>query len=273
MLTSSTLPPELQTHPGTTPPEIAERSAKIDRHVRANMHAGSSLYHLDDAKLAALDPDLIVTQELCDVCAVSYEIVATAAKRLRGDPRVVSLEPNTLEDVFANIRTLGELTGTGDAANALVAALEARIAALRATPRATRPRTLIVEWADPPFTGGHWTPGLVEIAGGASVLGFPGARSQTVTWDAIAAADPDVVILAPCGYDLAQGRLAAHELRSNPVWAGLRAVREHRAFILDGNAYVNRPGPRLVDTAELFARCMFDEPLPPEAAERLDTEA
>jgi iron complex transport system substrate-binding protein len=111
---------------------------------------------------------------------------------------------------------------------------------------------------------------LVEIAGGESVLGFPGARSRTVTWEAIVAADPDVVILAPCGYDLAQARLAAHELRGNAAWAGLRAVRERRAFILDGNAYVNRPGPRLVDTAELFARCMFDEPLPPEAAARLD---
>ncbi len=183
-----------------------------------------------------------------------------------------ALARRSLADVFANIRTLGELTGTEAAADALVANLEARVAALRATARATRPRTLIVEWAEPPFTGGHWTPGLVEIAGGESVLGFPGARSQTVTWEAIAAADPDVVILAPCGYDLTQARLAAYELRGNPAWTALRAVREQRAFILDGNSYVNRPGPRLVDTAELFARCMFDEPLPPDAAERLDSE-
>jgi iron complex transport system substrate-binding protein len=268
-LTASTLPELLQTHPGTTPPAIADRAGRIDRHVRANVHGGSSLYHLDDAKLAALDPDLIVTQELCAVCAVSYEIVATAAKRLRGDPRVVSLEPSSLADVYANIRTLGDLTHASGEAERLVASLERRVETLRGRARGARPRTLVLEWPEPPMTGGHWTPGLVAIAGGEDVLGFPEAYSQAVSWQAIAEADPDVVILAPCGYDLDQARIAARELAAHPTWSTLRAVRERRAFIIDGNAYVNRPGPRLVDTAELFAACLFDEPLPPHAAERL----
>ncbi len=268
-LTASTLPALLQTHPGTTPANVADRAGAIDRHVRASVHAGSSLYHLDDAKLEALAPDLIVTQELCAVCAVSYEIVATAAKRLRGDPRIVSLEPATLDDVFANIATLGELTGSAPAAQMLFAKLMKRVATLRAIPRTKKPRVLVLEWTDPPMSGGHWTPGLIEIAGGADVLGFAGGPTRAVAWDAIAAADPDVIIVAPCGYDLAQARIAALDLASNPIWAALRAVREGRAFVLDGNAFVNRPGPRLVDTAELFAACMFDEPLPPGDAARI----
>ncbi len=192
-LTSSLLPAELD-------------AAGIDRHVRASVHAGSSLYGLDDAKLAALEPDLIVTQELCAVCAVSYEIVDRAAKRLRGDPRVVSLEPSSLEDVFSTIGFVGELTGAQAGAATLLASLRARVDTLRARtqdgPRARdeprsqselRPRTLVLEWTDPPMSGGHWTPGLVELAGGEPVLANPGANSRVLSWAEIAAADPDVV--------------------------------------------------------------------------------
>src|SRR5665213_487285 len=153
-LTSTLLPAELD-------------AAGIDRHVRARVHEGSSLYGLDDVKLAALAPDLIVTQELCAVCAVSYEIVDRAAKRLRGDPRVVSLEPSSLEDMFATIAFLGDLTGTQIGASQVVAALRARVDALRARV-AVRPRErlLVLEWTDPPMSAGHWTPGLIELAGG-----------------------------------------------------------------------------------------------------------
>jgi iron complex transport system substrate-binding protein len=244
-LTSSLLPAELD-------------AAGIDRHVRASVHAGSSLYGLDDKALAALEPDLIVTQELCAVCAVSYEIVDRAAKRLRGDPRVVSLEPSSLEDVFSTIAFLGDLVGARDGADRLLLHLRARVAALRervAARDGARPRVLVLEWTDPPMSGGHWTPGLVELAGGEPVLGNPGANSRVLAWDEIAAADPDVVIVAPCGFGLAR---AQHELAALPaaaakVFASLRALREGRAYAMDGNAFVNRPGPRLVDTAELFA--------------------
>jgi iron complex transport system substrate-binding protein len=246
-LTSSLLPAELD-------------AAGIDRHVRASVHAGSSLYGLDDKALAALEPDLIVTQELCAVCAVSYEIVDRAAKRLRGDPRVVSLEPSSLEDVFSTIAFLGELVEARDGAALLLAQLRARVDALREgvpgrTGVAKRARVMVLEWTDPPMSGGHWTPGLVDLAGGEPVLGNPGANSRVLTWDEIAVSDPDVVIVAPCGFGLER---ALHEIAALPgaaadAFASLRAVSDGRAYAMDGNAFVNRPGPRLVDTAELFA--------------------
>ena len=242
-LTSSLLPAELD-------------AAGIDRHVRARVHQGSSLYGLDDAKLAALAPDLIVTQELCAVCAVSYEIVDRAAKRLRGDPRVVSLEPSSLDDVFATIALLGELLDARSGAAALLARLRERVDVLRARSCSAVPaRVLVLEWTEPPMSAGHWTPGLVELAGGDPVLGVSGGNSRVLSWEAIAAGDPDVVIVAPCGFGLAR---AAAELAALPpaaarAFAGLRAVRTGRAYAMDGNAYVNRPGPRLVDTAEMFA--------------------
>jgi iron complex transport system substrate-binding protein len=246
-LTSSLLPAELD-------------AAGIDRHVRASVHAGSSLYGLDDRALAALEPDLIVTQELCAVCAVSYEIVDRAAKRLRGDPRVVSLEPSSLKDVFSTIAFLGELVDARDGAAHVLAQLRERVGALRERVAArehegNRERVLVLEWTDPPMSGGHWTPGLVELAGGEPVLGNPGANSRVLAWAEIADADPDVVIVAPCGFDLdrAQAEIAALPPDAAHAFASLRAVREGRAYAMDGNAFVNRPGPRLVDTGEMFA--------------------
>jgi iron complex transport system substrate-binding protein len=235
----------------------AGSSAEIDRHVRRSLHQGSSLYALDAELLAQLEPDLILTQELCAVCAVSYEIVARAAKRLRGDPRVVSLEPSSLEDVYATIGTVAGLAGVPDGGAAVVAGLREREAALAARAAGKpRPRTLVLEWTDPPMSGGHWTPGLVELAGGTPLLADPGANSRVLAWDEIAAADPDVVLVAPCGFDLARALQAVDELSAVPQWAGLRARREGHAYAVDGNAFVNRPGPRLIDTAEIFAAAL-----------------
>ncbi len=255
-------PAQARTKPALTASSLpsSTTSAEIDRHVRASLHAGSSLYALDAALLERLEADLIVTQELCAVCAVSYEIVARAARRLSSDPRLVSLEPSSLEDVFANVTTLGELTGTQAPATSLVAALRARLAALRAhVDGRARPRALVLEWTDPPMSGGHWTAERVAFAGGDAVLANPGRNSTVLDWSAIAGADPDVVIVAPCGYDLAATLEACHELRGNATWCSLRAVRQGRAYALDGNAYLNRPGPRLIDTAELFASAFFEE--------------
>jgi len=239
----------------------AANAGEIDRHVKASLHSGSSLYALDSTLLERLAPDLIITQELCEVCAVSYDIVARAAKRLASDPRVISLEPSSLEDVFANIETVATLTGRDDAAREVVGRLRTRVAAL-ATHVAgrARPRTLVLEWTDPPMSGGHWTPGLVAAAGGEAVLAHPGANSQALAWDAIVAADPDVILVAPCGFGMPALLAAVAELRDQvPAWSGLRAVTTHRAYAIDGNAYVNRPGPRLVDTAELFASALYDQ--------------
>jgi iron complex transport system substrate-binding protein len=231
----------------------ATNSAEIDRHVRASLHSGSSLYHLDSELLERLAPDLIVTQELCKVCAVSYEIVDRAASRLTSDPRVVSLEPSSLDDVLANIAFVGELTGHVAGARSLIDSLGLRIEALRAAPAPHRPRTLVLEWTDPPMGAGHWTPGLVELAGGTAILSNPGANSKRLEWDAIVEADPDAVIVAPCGFDLERTKTAVAQLEAIPQWAALRAYRDGRIHLVDGNAYVNRPGPRLVDTAEIFA--------------------
>lgn len=235
----------------------AGSAGEIDRHVRRSLHAGSSLYHLDAELLERLAPDLIVTQELCAVCAVSYEIVARAAKRLRGDPRIVSLEPSSLEDVVATIGFLGDLTGHREAAGEAAAAMRDGFELLRrSTERTVRPRVLVLEWTDPPMSGGHWTPELVECAGAIPIMAHPHANSQTLAWDAVAQADPDAVIVVPCGFDLERTREATAELDEVPQWRQLRARREGRVFLMDGNAYVNRPGPRLLDSARIMAELL-----------------
>lgn len=246
-LTASSLPP-------------AGGSAEIDRHVRANLHSGSSIYKLDAALLEDLAPDLIITQELCPVCAVSYELVRQATKRLKGDPRVVSLEPSSLEDVYATISSLGQLTGTAGRAATLLTNLRSRQNRLRElTAGSTRPRTLVLEWTDPPMSGGHWTPGLVELTGGEPMLSHPGANSQRLDWKAIIAAQPDVILVAPCGYSLEVALRETRALDSIQLWRDLDAVRLGRVAVIDGNQYVNRPGPRLLDTAEIFCAILHPE--------------
>lgn len=250
-------PPEAQHLPRLTSSALpqAGRAADIDRHVRNFLHGGSSIYHLDADLLERLKPDLIVTQELCEVCAVSYSIVDRAARRLASDPRIISLEPSSLEDVFSNITTLGKLTGHETEANELIASLRSRVTRVachaevsnhgRGIEPSCRPGVLVLEWTDPPMSGGHWTPGLVELAGGIPVLGNPGQNSRVLTWDEIEASNPDCVIVAPCGFDLEKTRAAAAEVPQ---------LRRYNVHLVDGNAYVNRPGPRLVDTVEIFAQ-------------------
>ncbi len=235
----------------------AGSSAEIDRHVRRSLHAGSSLYHLDADLLERLAPDLIVTQELCKVCAVSYDIVDRAAKRLRSDPRIVSLEPSSLDDVFNTIRVLGDLTNRRAEADRTLGELESRVNHLRSSIHTSRRRVLVLEWTDPPMSAGHWTPGLVDLAGGEPLLGNAGANSRTLTWDEIAQSDPDDIIVGPCGYGMEQTREAIRVLsETNNTWRSLRALRNGRVHAIDGNAYLNRPGPRLVDTAELIAEAL-----------------
>ncbi|HXM18050.1 MAG TPA: cobalamin-binding protein [Candidatus Tumulicola sp.] len=240
-------------------PQVA-RSADIDRHVRAHLHVGSSIYALDGALLERLEPDLIVTQELCPVCAVSYEIVSAATKRLKGDPRIVSLEPSSLEDVYDNILAVGELVSHSERAKKFVDGLRLRERNLRAlvAGRST-PRALVLEWTDPPMSGGHWTPEIVELAGGVPVLGNPRKDSQRLEWSAIALADPDFIIVAPCGFDLTTTERETRALEGNQIWRELRAVNSGALALVDGNAYLNRPGPRLLDTAEIFAVALHPE--------------
>jgi iron complex transport system substrate-binding protein len=228
---------------------------EIDRHVRESVHAGSSLYTLDRALLESLRPDLIVTQELCPVCAVSYDTVDAAAKQLCSEVEVVSLEPSSLKDVLENILFLGRSTAHEMRARNVVDELEARIRKFREKSKdvATRTRTLVLEWTDPPMSAGHWIPELIELAGGEPVLAHPGADSQRLAWDAIAATDPDAVIIAPCGFDLTKTFAAIGALDDVPQWRSLRARRSGDVLPMDGNAYLSRPGPRLVEAMETIA--------------------
>jgi len=255
-------PPEARGKPVLTASALPAvgASAAIDRHVRRSLHGGSSLYTLDAELLEQLEPDLILTQELCEVCAVSYAIVARAARRLSSDPRVVSLEPSSLEDVYGTIQAVAELAGVSERAATLIATLREREAKLAGhVAGRARPRALVLEWTDPPMSGGHWTPDLLALAGGEPLLTNRGANSRVLGWDEIEAADPDVVLVAPCGFDLTRALAAIDEIGPVTQWRGLRALRDERVYAIDGNAYVNRPGPRLIDTAEIFASALFGE--------------
>ena len=226
--------------------------AAVDAAVSAQLAAGDSLYTLDDEALARLAPDLIFTQELCPVCAVSTVQVGGATVRLEACPEVVSLDPRTLADVFADIARVGERLGLGARARALVASLERRLDAVRAGVRNST-TVAALEWLDPPFTAGHWVPEMIAIAGGRDLFGVPGGRSERTDWGAIASADPDVIVAMPCGYDADGAARVMAGLATDPRWGRLRAVRTGRAVAVDANGLFSRPGPRLVDGVERLA--------------------
>ncbi len=224
-------------------------SGEIDAAVRERTLAGESIYELDEKLLAELEPELIVTQALCPVCAVSYEDVAAIAAKLPGAPRVISLDPKTLGETLGDVRTLAEATGRRREGVELIARTAGRIDRVRLAVRGRRPlRVAALEWLDPVFVAGHWTPQLIEIAGGEDVLGLPGEPSEAVSWERVAEASPEVVIAIPCGYDAARSyeEALAH---AEP----LRALGASRVFALNASAYFSRPGPRLVEGLELLA--------------------
>jgi iron complex transport system substrate-binding protein len=234
-------------------PEHADPGA-VDAAVRERSAAGAPLFALDEAAVAALRPDLLLTQALCDVCAVWEGDVRAIAARLPHPPAVVTLGGTTLDGVCDDVRRVAEALGRPSAGDALVAALRARLAAVHEAlkaARAPRPRVAVVEWTSPIFLAGHWGPEMVRRAGGVDVLGTAGAHSTTVTPDALAAADPEVVLVAPCGYDLPRAAAEAGALLADPAW---RWLRGRRVWALDANAYLSRPGPRLVDGVEILAR-------------------
>lgn len=249
-------PDEARTRPILTGSALTPgmSAAEVDAAVSAQVGSGESLYTLDEAKIAELAPDLIVTQQLCPVCAVSTDQVDGAVRPLPRCPEVVSLDPRTLADVFADIRRVGEVTGRGEEAEALVRDLERRLDAVRAAVGRPRPRVLALEWLDPPFAGGHWVPEMIEIAGGTDAVARPGDHSARLTWEQVAAADPDVLVAMPCGFDEAGARAQLDLVSSLPEWQSLRAVREGRVHAVDANGCFSRPGPRLVDGIERLAK-------------------
>ena len=247
--------------PVLTAPKIDPRgrSAEIDRQVREVVASGLSVYRIDQEKLRELRPDLILTQDACAVCAVSFEEVRAAARELIGNQvEIVSLSPLRLEDVLEDIVRVGRAAGVLAQAEDTVASLRRRLEALRVrTASSQRPRVLALEWMDPPMPAGHWTPQLIRLAGGEPVLGRDSQPTRRIDWERVVEAAPEVLLVIPCGFKVAQtlremDALLAR-LRETP------AVRQGRVYVADGNAYFNRPGPRLVDSAELAAVAIHPE--------------
>jgi iron complex transport system substrate-binding protein len=243
-------------------------SAEIDAAVKERTLRGESIYELDDRLLRELRPDLIVTQALCTVCAVSYDDVRALAEEIDTRPHVISLDPRTVGEVLGDARTLAQATDRKDAAVELVRQASARIDRIRLAVRgARRIRVAALEWLDPPFAAGHWTPQLIEYAGGEDVLGFPGEHSEERTWEDVERADPDIVIAMPCGFDLEFSYREAEMHREELARVGAGEV-----VAVDAAAYFSRPGPRIVDGLELLAHILHPEVVPEAPAQALTVE-
>lgn len=252
-------PAEIQHLPVLTSPRFlpASSSGEIDRQVRelaleARAEDALGVYAIEMDLLKQLAPTHIVTQTQCEVCAVSLRDVERAVEQLTGfDTRLIPLAPNSLRDIWDDIERTAEALGLTERGKSLVEQLQRRIDKIPATP--SDPLVAVVEWADPLMTAGHWTMELIEIAGGIPAIGSPAGPSLHFEMSDLAAADPDVIIIAPCGYDLDRTREDANLLNARSDWRALRAVRQGRVSLIDGNQYVNRPGPRVVETLEIIA--------------------
>jgi iron complex transport system substrate-binding protein len=235
---------------------IDAASGEIDRLVSEQLKATKALYQLDLPLLTKLRPDVIVTQSLCDVCAVSPSDVQLALAQLPGTPRVVNLEPRSLDGLFEAIRQVASTVGVSD--HYTISQLRGRVEAVatRSATGTARPRVALLEWLDPPFSSGHWNPELVRIAGGVEGLGKEGRPSRRIRWDDVLAWQPEVIIIACCGFTVERTRQDLAGLQSVAGWGTLPAVRANRVYVADGSQYFNRPGPRLVDSLELLAHAL-----------------
>lgn len=252
-------------------------SQEIDRVVSDMYARGERIYEIDEAVLSAAAPDIVITQELCDVCAVSYEDVRHASSRLALPPQVISLDPTGIADVLDDIRMLGDLCGAADAAADLTWELQARMDAVRslaAGAEGRRPRIACIEWLDPLIAAGHWLPQMVATAGGVDALALPGAPSRRIGMDELIAAAPDVVALMPCGMGVEKALQEIALLGNRDEWRKLPAVANGRVYAADAGAYFSRSGPRLVDALEFLAQMLhpavFGDVSNSEAAVRLD---
>jgi len=231
----------------------------IDDAVKSIVGEGRALYELDEGRLAELAPDLIVTQAVCDVCAVSYEDVVAVAARLPGRPRVLQQDPSTLGEMLEDVIRLGEATGLEAEAHELRGELEGRLATVRAAVSgAARPRVIALEWLDPPFVGGHWVPEMISIAGGEDVAGPPGLKSPEVQWGALSGLTPDIVVAMPCGWYVEDSRAQALE-----HWERIAGLGADRVYAVDAASTFSRPGPRLVDGVELLGHLLHPDLVDP----------
>ena len=242
------------THECDHPAEVRSRT-RVTRRAE-----GVPLFEMLEEDIRALRPDLILTQALCEVCAVVESDVRALAARMEPVPTVVTCSASSLDGVFEDILRVGAALGVPETADALVSGARTRLLAVHETlkaARAPRPRVAVIEWSDPTYTAGHWMPEMVRRAGGVDVLATPGAHSVKITAEQVRAADPDVLVIAPCGYDLARAVEEAATLLAREEWGW---ARDRRVYAIDANAYTSRPGPRLVDGVEILARC-FNEAL------------
>jgi iron complex transport system substrate-binding protein len=260
-------PPEVRALPSLTEPKLDSRaeSRAIDDRVKQLMREGLSVYRVDAEKLRALAPSVVLTQEQCEVCAASpRDIEAALASWTGGQPRVVSLAPSTLADVWGDLVTVAAALGVRERGEALAERLASRLTdvserTLRIRPR---PRVAAIEWTDPLMSAGNWMPELIALAGGTPVFGETGAHSGWLEWEALRAAEPDVIVVLPCGFDLARTRREMAPLAAQPGWSELRAVRAGQVFLTDGNQFFNRPGPRLVESLEILAEILHPAEYP-----------
>jgi iron complex transport system substrate-binding protein len=228
-------------------------SREIHDAIGGAVHSGSSIYTLDEQALHELDPDLVLTQELCEVCAVSYKDVQRAARVMDADTKIVSLEPHSIDDILSHVELVGRLTRTEAEAREVVADARARLAALRdATRNRAKPRVVCIEWLDPIFVGGHWVPEQVDYAGGVDVLGPRNEPSPEVPWSAVLDAEPEVLVLMPCGMPIERTVNELDLITSRPAFDDLPAVRNNRVYVVDASSYFNRPGPRVIKGAEIL---------------------
>ncbi len=236
-------------------------SCEIDALVRERLKKDKALYSLDMPTLEQLRPDLIVTQALCDVCAVAESEVNAAACHLPGQPKVINLEPTCLEEVFECMNLVGNAAGASIAALEAITRLKARIEAVKSRTACVskRRRVVLLEWIDPPFSSGHWSPELARLAGGIEMIGQQEQRSRTITWEQVLEADPEIMVVACCGFDIDRTLTDIPLLAKNRNFQQLRCVRDEQIYVVDGNAYFSRPGPRLVDSLEILAAILHPE--------------
>ena len=257
-------PPAIAGLPALTAPklDVSRPSGAIDREVRQLLEAALSIYRVDAGRLRELRPDLVITQTQCEVCAVSLADVERALAEWTGTrPQVVALAPNALADVFADIGRVAAALEIEDRGSALIAEMKRRMAATETACAALdkRPRVAALEWIEPLMAGGNWMPELIGMAGGANLFGAAGRHSPALDFDALLGADPDIVLVLPCGFDVARTTAELPALTRRPGWNSLRAARAGQVYVLDGNRYFNRPGPRLVESLEILAEILHPE--------------
>ena len=262
-------PPSVKSLPVCTQPamDTTGSSADIDRSVKQRLSSALSLYTVDPQALVTLRPTHILTQTQCKVCAVSLEDVERALQNDLGvNAQIIALEPFELNDLWKDIHRFGQACGYADHATHLIHRLKSRMQAIatRAADAPTKPRIAAIEWLEPLMAAGNWVPELITMAGGINLFGEAGRHSPWMTWDQLTASDPDIIVAIPCGFDLARTRCEMYWLTQRPHWSSLKAVRTGQVYVCDGDQFMNRPGPRLVESLQIFAEILHPETFAPE---------